>query len=264
MAKARPAVKQKAHRRDRRDEAGDSNVVEFGNRRTKKRSEGSSVHAPANTRKRVQCLNEAQGQYYLLLGSKPFTFGLGPAGTGKTHVAVGKGCELLQDNEIQQIVVTRPAVGASETMGYLPGNEEEKFAPFFRPVRAILDKFFGSNAVDCMIKNEKIIVMPLEFIRGTTFDNAFMIMDEAQNCTEEEMYAFLTRKGRNTTVVLNGDIEQIDIKAQSGLVHAIRLFEDSKNFGKYTFEIEDIVRDDDIKEVILAYRNDRIKRNPPQ
>lgn len=237
-----------------------ANVVPF-NRNGSQR--GDAGHAPSYApQARVECLNEAQGQYYLMLKSKPVIFGLGPAGTGKTHLAVGLACEKLLAKEIETIIVTRPMVGVSKTMGYLKGSMEEKFAPYFGPVRAIMERFLGRSHVENLISLGKIQIMPLEFIRGTTFDRAVMIMDEAQNCTIEEMQAFLTRKGRWTTVAVNGDLEQSDLKGQvSGLADAIKLFESSPNFGRFEFTEEDIVRDDIVKEVILAYRNRYKKQN---
>lgn len=247
MAK-RVAVTKKAPK----NQGDEAQVLTFERTRRKREPLGA---APANTRKRIECLTEAQAHYYLAMKSHDVTFGTGPAGTGKSYIAVGYACELLMDKEIDQIILTRPMVGVAKTMGFLPGTAEEKFFPYFKPMRDIMDQFLGKNQVDCLIRNEKIQIQPLEFIRGCTFDRAVMIMDESQNCTVEEMMAFLTRMGSYTRVIIDGDVEQTDLKGvKNGLADAIERFAEHSAFAKIDFTVDDIVRNDLIRDILIAYR----------
>lgn len=233
---------------------GNADVVPFERGR---KHRGQNHNATANANKRVECLNEAQTHYYLAIKTHRVTLGLGPAGTGKTHIAVGRACEQLMDKEIDSIIVTRPLVGVDEEMGYLPGELEEKFEPFFAPVRAIMESFLGYNHLDNLLRTGKIVVKPLQFIRGCTFDRSFMILDEAQNTTKGQMKAFLTRIGKYTTCVVNGDIEQVDLPkgpSASGLVDFMKRVDGDEDFGQYTFTESDIVRDDIVRKILLAYR----------
>lgn len=251
MAKQSPAV-----RKGRQlPEAPGSDILPF---ERGKRHRGANLQATANVRKRVEFLKEAQGQYYLSMKSSQITFAIGPAGTGKTHIATGLACEMLVDKEIDQIVVTRPMIGVDdEEIGALPGELEDKFDPYFAPLRTIMERFLGYGGLDAMLRAERIIVKPIPFIRGCTFDRSFVILDEAQNTTIKQMKAFLTRIGKYTTMAVNGDIEQIDLPPKygmSGLVHAVDLFKTHPKFGFIEFDVDDIVREDLCKDIILAYR----------
>jgi phosphate starvation-inducible protein PhoH and related proteins len=249
MAKKDAAVRKSG--RHSQQFPGDADVLPFDRAKTRR---GQNLRANATDSKRVECLTEAQSHYYLSLNSNPVTFGLGPAGTGKTHIAVGVACEMIMDKKIDQLIITRPMEGVEEDMGFLPGELEEKFDPYLAPVRAILQHFLGTSFVEYLMNKNRIVVAPLQFIRGATFDRAFMLLDEAQNTTTGQMKAFLTRIGKYTTVSINGDIEQIDIKKPSGMVDALKRFEGHPKFGRVAFEVEDIVRSDLVKDVILAYR----------
>lgn len=233
------------------DQHPDAGIIPFGRN---KHQRGSNPHANANDSRRVECLNEAQGQYYLTMKSKTVTFSTGPAGCGKSHVAVGLACEMLSDRQIEEIIITRPMESVGREMGYLPGDESEKFDPYFAPIRNLMEGFLGYGRLEMLLKSGKIRIQPLQFIRGLTFDRSFVIMDEAQNTTVKEMQAFLTRIGKYTTVVVDGDVEQIDIKCKSGLVDAIERFKNNPNFGLCQFTEDDIVRSDIVREIILAYR----------
>jgi len=248
MAKREAAVKKSSRQAPIHDGA---DVLPFEHA---KKHRGRNLTALPNDRKRVECLTEAQSHYYISMKSKTVTFATGCAGTGKTAVATGLACEMLLDRQIDQIVLTRPIVGVGEDMGFLPGEVEDKFDPFFAPVRAIMQQYLGYAHVDALIRSERIIVSPLQFIRGTTYDRAFMILDEAQNTTVRQMQAFLTRIGKYSTVSVNGDIEQTDIKGTSGLADAMHRFKDHPAFGFIEFEVDDIVRSGITKDVILAYR----------
>lgn len=200
------------------------------------------------------CKNKAQKQFLQLLESQSIVFGTGPAGTGKTFVATKFAAQQLDKRKIQRIIITRPAVNADEEMGALPGEISDKWAPYFKPVRKVLERHFGIGAVECMLKNGRIEIAPLAFLRGDTFEDAFVIFDEAQNATVEQMKLFLTRIGPNTTVMIDGDVEQIDIKKPSGLVDALARFKDMPGSGMFEFTENDIVRHPLIKEIILRYR----------
>lgn len=229
-----------------------SDILSF--ERSRKRR-GDDPQAMPNDSRRFEALTELQGQYYLTMKSKQVTFATGPAGTGKTWCSVGLACEMLRDREIEQIVITRPVEGVDgDELGFLPGSLEDKFDPYFAPVRSALQRYLGYSHLEALQRANKVVVMPLQFIRGMTFDRSFMLLDEAQNCTVKQMSAFLTRIGRYTTVAIEGDIEQIDIKKESGLVDAIRRFRNNPKFGQIEFGEDDIVRSDIVKDVVLAYR----------
>lgn len=204
-------------------------------------------------------INEAQGQYMCAIDSKQLTFGLGPAGTGKTYICTRMACEALDNEEIEKIIVTRPAVEASDGgIGFLPGDIHEKFAPYFAPFKAVFEEVWGPGKTEYLIKEGVIEIAPLEFIRGLTFKNAFVILDEAQNTTPGQMKLFLTRLGEDAKVVINGDISQKDIPGPSGLQDAVDRL-DTKRMEDYVyvheFTEDDIVRSGIVKEILMAYRN---------
>jgi phosphate starvation-inducible PhoH-like protein len=187
--------------------------------------------------------------------SHTLTVGTGPAGTGKTHIAATTAAILLLEKKISKIVICRPAVESGRGLGFLPGEIQEKWAPYFRPVRAILEKRLGVSHVDNMIKNGQIEIAPLEFLRGSTFENAFVILDEAQNTTKKEMLTFLTRIGSNCTVVVDGDVQQVDIREPSGLVDMLDRLRGMRDYCCCEFTEDEIVRNPIVKEVISRYRN---------
>lgn len=188
-------------------------------------------------------------------------FGLGKAGTGKTYVAGRMAAEALLNNEVEKIILTRPAVEAGgESLGFLPGEKEQKFDPFFDPFRDVLEEHLGKSFVEYLIKDGRIKCEPFAYMRGKTFKNAFVILDEAQNATPEQFKLFLTRIGEGATVVINGDESQTDIKAKSGLMDAaVRLFH-LPSVKVVRFRVEDVVRSGFVGEVIAAY--DTLAPNP--
>lgn len=204
-------------------------------------------------------LTKAQSNYGQMIDSSTCTFGLGPAGTGKSYVAASHACKMLDNGTIGRIIVTRPAVEADGGMGFLPGEIDEKFEPYFRPIRQILDAHFGPSHVDNLIRNGKIEIQPLAYIRGLTFDNAFVILDEAQNTTPREMKTFLTRLGKYSYLVVNGDIDQVDIKGPSGLVDAVTRLEDMTGVSVMRFDENDIVRSGFVRDVLKRYRSEELK-----
>jgi phosphate starvation-inducible PhoH-like protein len=198
-----------------------------------------------------------QALYDQLITTKDLVFGLGVAGTGKTWWSVARACRAFEAGEIERIVCTRPAIESGQSMGYLPGTLEEKFANYFRPVRAALEQFLGTGHANYLIEHGRIQVAPLEFIRGETFSNCWVIADEMQNATVAQHKLLLSRFGENCKMVLNGDPEQCDLPRQdlSGLLDAWRRMRDVPGVGAVEFSPEDIVRSGMCKAVILAYRN---------
>lgn len=181
------------------------------------------------------------------------TFALGPAGTGKTYIAARKACEKLKSREIEKIIVTRPMVTAEEEMGFLPGETIDKFAPFFAPVREILEADLGKSYVENLVKLGKIEIAPIAFLRGHTFKNAFVILDEAQNTTPKQMQLFLTRIGEGAQVALCGDLQQCDIEGDSGLRDAVNRFGNLPEAGVVRFGIEDVVRSGLARKIVEGY-----------
>ena len=204
---------------------------------------------------RVEAKTEAQAHYLMSMESNIITIGLGPAGTGKTFLAASIAAKLLQDKKISRIIVTRPAVESGRGLGFLPGKLDEKYAPYIAPVREVLDDWLGKSHVDGMLKTGKIECVPLEFMRGRTFDNAFVILDEAQNTTVEEMKMFVTRIGEWSRVVINGDATQIDIETPSGLEDVVDRFHEMSGVGICKFADEDCVRSGIAREILFRYRS---------
>jgi phosphate starvation-inducible PhoH-like protein len=198
-------------------------------------------------------LSEAQRRYDSAIEAHTLTFGIGPAGTGKTYVATAKPALGLLDRRWQRLIVTRPAVEAGEQLGFLPGELGEKFDPYFAPVRDILNRVIGKGTVEAMIRSERIVAMPLAFMRGHTFQDSFVVLDEAQNTTPTQMKLFLTRIGQNCKVVVNGDLSQRDIAGPSGLADALDRLAHLTDVAVMRFRREDIVRSGLVQEIVEAY-----------
>jgi phosphate starvation-inducible PhoH-like protein len=170
-------------------------------------------------------------------------FGVGPAGTGKTYFAAALAADQLNDGSIERIIVTRPAIEAGESLGFLPGDQDEKYAPYFRPVRDAFEERLGSGAVEYMIKAGVIEARPLAYLRGSTLKDAWVIADEMQNTTAAQMKMFLTRIGENSKFLINGDVRQKDIACTSGLEDAVRRLSGLPGVAMIQFTNADIVRD---------------------
>lgn len=198
---------------------------------------------------------EKQKHYLHAIRHSAVTFGIGPAGTGKTFIAVCEAAELLRTRKIEKLIITRPAVEAGESLGFLPGELDEKFDPYFAPVKEILNRRLGAGQTEYLIKAGKIEAKPLAFMRGCTFDNAFVILDEAQNTTPSHMKLFLTRIGQNTRVVVDGDIKQQDIPGLSGLKDAVERFGHRDWCSLIEFGYDDIVRSGIAREIVIGYEN---------
>jgi phosphate starvation-inducible PhoH-like protein len=171
------------------------------------------------------------------------TFGIGPAGTGKTFLSIAVACRLLQNGDIDRLVLTRPAVEAGESLGFLPGDLTQKVDPYLRPIYDALYECIGYERVQVLISLHKIEIAPIAFMRGRTLNNSFIILDEAQNCTITQLKMFLTRIGKNSRMSLSGDVTQIDLdKGRSGLEKALSLLKDTPQIGIIKLEKEDITR----------------------
>ena len=190
-----------------------------------------------------------------LIERSDLTFGLGPAGTGKTYLAVAKAVEALVKGEIDRIILSRPAVEAGEQLGFLPGDMREKVDPYLRPLYDALHDMLPYNQVATKIENGEIEIAPLAFMRGRTLDNAFVILDEAQNTTPVQMKMFLTRLGENARMVVTGDLSQIDLPASvaSGLGDAVSRLRGVKSVSFVEFGEADVVRHALVPRIIKAY-----------
>ncbi len=197
---------------------------------------------------------EMQGEYIGALQNSAQVISVGPAGTGKTYVVATHAANKYIAKEIDKIIITRPHVAVGRDLGYLKGDLEDKTLPWAMPVLDVLTQHLGKGAVETAIKNGNIEVAPMALMRGRSFDNAYIIMDEAQNMTVAEMKMVVTRVGENCTLVMNGDVKQSDINEQSGLSKAIHL---SKKYNMdapvIEFTTDDIIRSDICKQWIIAF-----------
>lgn len=180
----------------------------------------------------------------------------GPAGTGKTYLSVVYAVSLLKKAEIKKIILTRPVVEAGENLGFLPGDLKEKIDPYLRPLYDALNDVLGIETVDKMIEKGVIEIAPLAYMRGRTFDDAYVILDEAQNTTKTQMLMFLTRMGFHTRLVVTGDITQIDLKQSSGLAHAKRVLKNIEEIKFIELNKMDIVRHPLVQKIIESYEKD--------
>lgn len=203
----------------------------------------------------LQAQTETQGQYISAIMSAELIFGIGPAGTGKTYCAAAYAAQQLIDKRISQIVITRPNIEVGAGMGFLPGELEDKFKPFLAPFESIMVARMGRGPYDYAVKAGKISPQPLAYMRGKTFDDAIVILDEAQNVTPMEMKMFLTRIGKNCTVIVDGDVDQCDLSGQSGLKDAIGRLCNIDSIRIVEFTEDDIVRSGIVKSILRAYRH---------
>ncbi len=217
------------------------------------------VSAP---RKSIVAKNLAQKAYYEELISKEIVFALGPAGTGKTYLAVAMALSMLFQHRVKKIVLTRPAVEAGERLGFLPGDLAEKVNPYLRPLYDALYDMLPQPKVLSMLETNIIEIAPLAFMRGRTLNDAFIILDEAQNTTPEQMKMFLTRLGFGSRAVITGDMTQIDLPAhwgdkgqlaRSGLVQAVEVLKNIKGVAFHTFCAKDVVRHNLVSAIVAAY-----------
>jgi len=197
---------------------------------------------------------ESQSAYMRAIQTHALTFGVGPAGTGKSYCAAGLAAEGLKKGSIDRILLTRPAVEAGENLGFLPGDIDEKFGVYIEAFREILDERLGRGAVDYYLRHGRIVAAPLAYMRGRTFGpGTFVILDEAQNTTIQQMKMFLTRIGTDCTVVINGDVQQSDLRGANGLADAIDRLSDLPQVKVHAFTRDDIVRSGLVRAVIDRY-----------
>ena len=201
---------------------------------------------------RVEPKNLAQQLYLEAIERSDVVFGVGSAGTGKTYVAAMYAAEKLFYREVEQIIVTRPNVEATRSMGFLPGELEEKYAPYLEPFDGVFKKVFGHSHYELLKKREQIAAKPLGYMRGATFDNAIVLVDECQNMTEKEFKLLLTRIGENTKVIFSGDSRQVDIP-DSGLNDTINRLKYIPEIEVIEFMPQDIVRSKLCRDIIMAY-----------
>ena len=229
--------------------------------RQEKRQGGDYSPEPANgstfyEKKKIAPLRaqtEAQGHYLTSIDNNIITIGIGPAGTGKTYVAGAYAAQLLVEGKIDQILITRPGVESGRDWGALPGELEDKFAPFMEPFMDVLNERLGKTQAAYFMKRGVIQAKPLEFMRGKTFKDCVVILDEAQNTTPEQMKLFLTRIGENCTVIIDGDIAQKDVRGKSGLEDAIQRLKGVPSIRIVEFTVDDIVRSGIVRDIIIAY-----------
>ena len=208
-------------------------------------------------RKTVIARSEKQSEYIKALKENDIIMSLGPAGTGKSFLAVSVGVTMLMEKKIDRVILSRPAVEAGEKLGFLPGDMKEKVDPYLRPLYDALYELFGADKIGKKIESGEIEIAPLAFMRGRTLKNCFAILDEAQNATETQIKMFLTRIGENSKLVVNGDPTQIDLinKTQSGLIKSKNLLKNIDEIKILEFDHNDVVRHQLVSKIIRAYQN---------
>jgi phosphate starvation-inducible PhoH-like protein len=217
---------------------------------------GTDSNVSIRTKKvHIRPRGENQQQYVRAIRTRDVNFGIGPAGTGKTYLAVACAVEALEREEVSRILLVRPAVEAGEKLGFLPGDLAQKVDPYLRPLYDALYEMLGFERVTKLIERNIIEVAPLAYMRGRTLNGSFVILDESQNTTREQMKMFLTRIGFGTTAVITGDITQVDLPKhiQSGLKHAMEVLGDVEEIGFTHFSAKDVVRHPLVQHIVRAY-----------
>ena len=209
----------------------------------------------------VRVKNMGQKRYVEAIDKSDVIFGIGPAGTGKTFLAVVCAIAAFKKGEVSRIILTRPAVEAGESLGFLPGDLKEKVDPYLRPIYDSLYAILGTNTTDRLMERGVIEVAPLAYMRGRTLDDAFVILDEAQNTTDAQMKMFLTRLGFNSKMVVNGDMTQVDLPARqhSGLIDARQILKNIDQIKFINFSAQDVVRHPVVAKIITAYEKEDAK-----
>ncbi|OQB24157.1 MAG: PhoH-like protein [Firmicutes bacterium ADurb.Bin182] len=205
--------------------------------------------------RQIKCKTLGQKRYVQALKQNTVVFSIGPAGTGKTYLAVAMAVLAFKNKEVSKIILTRPAVEAGEKLGFLPGDLQNKVDPYLRPLYDALYDFFGAETYKSLSERGAIEVAPLAYMRGRTLNDAYIILDEAQNCTVEQMKMFLTRFGEGSRVVVTGDITQIDLPKdrKSGLIHALDVLGDVEGIKMVYLNHKDVVRHEMVQRIVRAY-----------
>ena len=204
-----------------------------------------------------------QRNYVEAIQKNDVVFGIGPAGTGKTYLAVAMAVAALKKEQVSRIILTRPAVEAGEALGFLPGDLQEKITPYLRPLYDALRDMIEADEIERLVARQTIEIAPLAYMRGRTLSNAFIILDEAQNTTTEQMFMLLTRMGPNSKCVVTGDVTQIDLppNKRSGLVEAIQALKTTTGIAMVYFTERDVVRHELVRAIISAYQQHRSPAN---
>lgn len=222
----------------------------------------SGVIAITSRGKQVKCKTVGQKTYADAIKKNTVVFGVGPAGTGKTYLAVAMAVSAYKSKQIEKIILTRPAVEAGEKLGFLPGDLQTKVDPYLRPLYDALQEMFGLENYLKLMERGVIEIAPLAYMRGRTLNNAFIILDEAQNTTKEQMKMFLTRMGEGSRMVITGDVTQIDLPEgkKSGLKHAVEILKNIDGIGIVNLTFKDVVRHPLVQQIIKAYDKADAKR----
>lgn len=225
---------------------------------TEKVKNNSSQWSVKTRKGTVKSCGRNQKQYLEQIKTNDLTMGIGPAGTGKTYLAVACAVDALLNDEVDRLILVRPAVEAGERLGFLPGDLSQKIDPYLRPMYDALYEMMGNEKVARLIEKNIIEIAPLAYMRGRTLSDAFIILDEAQNTTVDQMKMFLTRIGFGSKAVITGDITQVDLPREkiSGLRHAMHVLEDVSGVGITQFTAEDVVRHPLVKRIVDAYERD--------
>jgi phosphate starvation-inducible PhoH-like protein len=225
---------------------------------TELNSETNSVIVFGNSGLVVKARTPNQQKLVESVKENDMIFALGPAGTGKTYTAVALAVKALKEKEVKKIILTRPAVEAGENLGFLPGDLKEKLDPYIQPLYDALRDMIPAEKLATFMESGVIQIAPLAFMRGRTLDNAFVILDEAQNATQSQMKMFLTRMGKTAKFIITGDATQIDLphKQPSGLLQAMRILHGIKGIDFITFDISDVIRHRLVKQIIIAYEKE--------
>ncbi|HIS99322.1 MAG TPA: PhoH family protein [Candidatus Faecaligallichristensenella faecipullorum] len=205
--------------------------------------------------KQVKCKTLGQRQYVEAMKKNTCVFAVGPAGTGKTYLAIAQAVVALKNKDVERIILTRPAVEAGEKLGFLPGDLAQKVDPYLRPLYDALHDMMGVESYQRMVERGTVEVAPLAYMRGRTLNDAFIILDEAQNTTSEQMKMFLTRMGMGSRMVITGDVTQIDLPGgkKSGLVEALEVLKGINDIGIVTLSHRDVVRHELVQAIVKAY-----------
>lgn len=206
-------------------------------------------------RKSIVPKNINQKNYLKAVLENDVVFGVGPAGTGKTYLAVAAALKLLRDKRVERVVLTRPAVEAGEALGFLPGDLQEKLLPYLRPLYDAMNDMLGAEETLALVERQIVEIAPLAYMRGSTLSNAFVILDEAQNTSHEQMMMFLTRLGENSKMAITGDITQIDLprNKKSGLVDALETLDGVDGVKIFRFDAGDVIRHPLVTKIVAAY-----------
>ena len=209
--------------------------------------------------KQIKCKTYGQAKYVQAIKDNSIVFGIGPAGTGKTYLAVAIAVAMYRNKVVEKIILTRPAVEAGEKLGFLPGDLGAKVDPYLKPLYDALQEMFGLEVYSRLIEKGVIEIAPLAYMRGRTLSNAFIILDEAQNTTREQMKMFLTRMGEGSRIVVTGDATQIDLpnEKSSGLLHASSILQGIDGISIVNLKNRDIVRNDLVQAIVKAYEDSK-------